>query len=137
MPANVNISSVAYQAMQNAMKAQAAKIAELEKNQGTVAPAPVEDPITDYERTQLQEQIDAQNAEIDRLREIAMRVATAKAGTLSLKVSEKGGVSVYGLGRFPITLYRDQWIRLLDMTEEIRSFMAEHDSELKTKPVKE
>ena len=52
---------------------------------------------------------------------------------VSLKVSEKGGLSVYGLGRFPVTLYKEQWTRLLDMSEQIRAFLKEHDSELKTK----
>jgi hypothetical protein len=49
------------------------------------------------------------------------------------KVSEKGGVSVYGLGRFPVTLYKEQWIRLLDMTNDIRSFIEENESKLKAK----
>ena len=51
----------------------------------------------------------------------------------SLKVSEKGGVSVYGLGRFPVTLYKEQWGKLLDMADEIRAFIAENESKLKTK----
>ena len=50
-----------------------------------------------------------------------------------LKVSEKGGVSVYGLGRFPVTLYKEQWTKLLAMAEDIRAFIKEHDAELKTK----
>jgi len=49
-------------------------------------------------------------------------------------VSEKGGVSVYGLGRFPVTLYKEQWTRLLDMADDIRTFIKENDSKLKTKP---
>ena len=53
---------------------------------------------------------------------------------VSLKVSEKGGVSVYGLGRFPVTLYKEQWAKLLDMADEIRAFIKAHDSELKAKP---
>jgi hypothetical protein len=52
---------------------------------------------------------------------------------LSLKVSEKGGLSVYGLGRFPVTLYKEQWNKLLDMAEDIRSFIKANDSELKSK----
>jgi hypothetical protein len=48
-------------------------------------------------------------------------------------VSEKGGVSVYGLGRFPVTLYKEQWTKLLDMAEEIRAFIKEHESSLKSK----
>lgn len=55
-----------------------------------------------------------------------------KRGT-SIRVSEKGGVSVYGLGRFPVTLYKEQWLKLLAMADEIRAFIAAHDSELKTK----
>ena len=49
-------------------------------------------------------------------------------------MSEKGGVSVYGLGRFPVTLYLEQWAKLLAMTDEIRAFIKEHDAELKAKP---
>jgi hypothetical protein len=52
---------------------------------------------------------------------------------LSLKVSEKGGVSVYGMGRFPVTLYKEQWIKLLDISEDIRSFIKANESQLKTK----
>ena len=57
----------------------------------------------------------------------------AKKGSLYCKVSEKGGLSVYGLQRMPVTLYIEQWQRLLDFAEEIRQFMKEHDSELKRK----
>ena len=49
-------------------------------------------------------------------------------------MSEKGGVSVYGLGRFPVTLYKEQWTRLLAMADDIRAFIKEHDTQLKTKP---
>ena len=52
---------------------------------------------------------------------------------MSLKVSEKGGLSVYGLGRFPVTLYREQWEKLLAMADEIRNFIHENDSALKKK----
>ena len=52
---------------------------------------------------------------------------------MSLKVSEKGGVSVYGLGRFPITLYKEQWLKLLDLADDIRTFIAANESRLKTK----
>jgi hypothetical protein len=51
----------------------------------------------------------------------------------TLKVSAKGGVSVYGLGRFPVTLYREQWLKLLDQAGDIRKFIDEHSAELKTK----
>lgn len=72
-------------------------------------------------------------AELERLR--AENAALKKVGSkgVSMKVSEKGGLSIYGLGRFPVTLYKEQWTKLLDMSEEIRTFLREHDSELKTK----
>ena len=54
-------------------------------------------------------------------------------GSVSLKVSEKGAVSVYGLGRFPVTLYKEQWQKLLGMAEEIKKFIAENDERLKKK----
>ena len=56
-----------------------------------------------------------------------------RSGNLSLKVSEKGGLSVYGLGRFPVTLYKEQWVKLLGFAGEIESFIKENDSQLKTK----
>jgi len=61
------------------------------------------------------------------------QVEQRKPGQLRLKVSEKGGVSVYGLGRFPVTLYKEQWIRLLEHTDEIKSFLKENDQLLKAK----
>ena len=61
----------------------------------------------------------------------ALRARTRR-GT-HLRVSEKGGVSVYGLGRFPVTLYKEQWVRLLDMADEIRAFIREHEADLKTR----
>lgn len=72
-------------------------------------------------------------AELERLR--AENAALKKAGPkgVSMKVSEKGGLSIYGLGRFPVTLYKEQWTKLLDMAEEIRTFLKAHDAELKTK----
>jgi hypothetical protein len=76
---------------------------------------------------------DAVQAELERLRaENATLKAQATRG-VSIKVSEKGGVSVYGLGRFPVTLYQEQWTRLLDMAGDIRAFIKEHQAELKTK----
>ena len=62
------------------------------------------------------------------------RLKTQRGRSVSLKVSEKGGVSVYGLGRFPVTLYKEQWTKLLAMTDDIRAFIKEHDAELKAKP---
>ena len=65
-----------------------------------------------------------------RLRE---QVEQRKPGQLRLKVSEKGGLSVYGLGRFPVTLYKEQWLKLLGYADEIRSFLQENDAQLKAK----
>jgi len=65
-----------------------------------------------------------------RLRE---QVEERKPGQLRLKVSEKGALSVYGLGRFPVTLYKEQWARLLDQADEIRAFLKENDQRLKAK----
>ena len=73
-------------------------------------------------------------AEVDRLRAENERLKGQHTRGVSLKVSEKGGVSVYGLGRFPVTLYKEQWQKLLAMTDEIRAFLKEHDAELKAKP---
>jgi hypothetical protein len=76
---------------------------------------------------------EAIQAELDRLKaENAALKARATRG-VSIKVSEKGGVSVYGLGRFPVTLYKEQWTKLLDMADELRAFIREHDAELKAK----
>jgi hypothetical protein len=72
-------------------------------------------------------------AELDRLRAENERLKNRTSRGVSLKVSEKGGVSVYGLGRFPVTLYKEQWTRLLDMADDIRSFIRENDAKLKTK----
>ena len=72
-------------------------------------------------------------AEIDRLRAENESLKKPTRGQMSLKVSEKGGLSVYGLGRFPVTLYKEQWMRLLAMADEIRTFIRENDSALKTK----
>jgi hypothetical protein len=72
-------------------------------------------------------------AEIERLRAENERMKRTANRGVTLKVSEKGGVSVYGLGRFPVTLYKEQWLRLLDMTEEIRAFIRDNESALKTR----
>jgi hypothetical protein len=74
----------------------------------------------------------ALKAEIERLR-AENEALKRPRGQMSLKVSEKGGLSVYGLGRFPVTLYREQWKKLLGMADEIRQFILEHDAELKKK----
>jgi hypothetical protein len=75
-------------------------------------------------------------AELERLRaeNAALKASTIRRGSISIKVSEKGGVSVYGLGRFPVTLYKEQWTKLLDLADEIRAFIKAHDRDLKTKP---
>ena len=66
-------------------------------------------------------------------RALREQVDHRKPGELRLKISEKGGVSVYGLGRFPVTLYKEQWSRLLQHADEIKNFLREHDQELKAK----
>jgi hypothetical protein len=73
-------------------------------------------------------------AQVEQLKAENNRLKSERGRSVSLKVSEKGGVSVYGLGRFPVTLYKEQWTKLLAMADEIRAFIKEHDTELKTKP---
>jgi hypothetical protein len=62
-----------------------------------------------------------------------LETQTRRAGSLEFRVSEKGAVSVYGLGRFPVTLYYEQWIRLLDSADKLRKFLEENKSKLKLK----
>jgi len=71
--------------------------------------------------------------ELERLRKENAALKKGAARGVSMKVSEKGGLSVYGMGRFPVTLYKEQWLKLLDLSDEIRSFIAAHQSELKSK----
>lgn len=66
-------------------------------------------------------------------RALKEQIEQRKPGELRLKISEKGGLSVYGLGRFPVTLYKEQWTRLLDHAEEIQRFLRENDQNLKAK----
>jgi hypothetical protein len=73
-------------------------------------------------------------AEIERLRAENEQLKGQRGRSVSLKVSEKGGVSVYGLGRFPVTLYKEQWKRLLDLADDIRAFITENEDKLKSKP---
>ncbi len=68
-----------------------------------------------------------------RVAELEKQLGARKSGKLEFKVSEKGGVSVYGLGRFPVTLYYEQWIRLLDSTDTLRVFLEENKGKLKLK----
>ena len=72
-------------------------------------------------------------AELERLRAENEALKAKTKGSTSIRVSEKGGVSVYGLGRFPVTLYKEQWLKLLTMADDIKQFIAENDSRLKTK----
>jgi hypothetical protein len=72
-------------------------------------------------------------AELERLKAENEKLKNRNTRGVSLKVSEKGGVSVYGLGRFPVTLYKEQWTKLLDMAEDIRTFIRENEARLKTK----
>jgi hypothetical protein len=75
---------------------------------------------------------EALKAEIERLR-AENEALKRPRGQMSMKVSEKGGLSVYGLGRFPVTLYREQWEKLLGMADELRQFIKDHDAQLKKK----
>ena len=72
-------------------------------------------------------------AELERLRAENERLRGQSARGATIKVSTKGGVSVYGLGRFPVTLYKEQWTKLLDMADEIRSFIRDNEATLKAK----
>jgi hypothetical protein len=72
-------------------------------------------------------------AELARLKEENERLKGQRSKGITLKVSEKGALSVYGMGRFPVTLYKEQWLRLLEVADDIRSFLKEHDAELKSK----
>ena len=74
---------------------------------------------------------DELKAELERLRAENEALRTQRSGSVSMKVSEKGGVSVYGLGRFPVTLYQEQWVKLLDLADQIRAFIRNHQGELK------
>lgn len=68
-----------------------------------------------------------------RIAELEQKLSSRRTGKLEFRVSEKGGVSVYGLGRFPVTLYYEQWMRLLGQIDELRDFINENKSRLKTK----
>jgi hypothetical protein len=72
-------------------------------------------------------------AELERLRQENAALKKGASKGISMKVSEKGGLSIYGLGRFPVTLYKEQWTKLLELSDEIKRFLKDHDSELKTK----
>jgi len=72
-------------------------------------------------------------AELERLRNENAALKKGAATGITMKVSEKGGLSVYGMGRFPITLYKEQWLKLLDMSDAIRAFIVANAGTLKSK----
>ncbi len=76
---------------------------------------------------------DDMKAELERLRNENAALKKGASTGIRMKVSEKGAVSIYGMGRFPVTLYKEQWLRLLDISSEIRAFIAANETHLKTK----
>jgi hypothetical protein len=72
-------------------------------------------------------------AELERLKKENEQLKQRGQRAISIKVSEKGGVSVYGLGRFPVTLYKEQWAKLLELADDLRAFIKENESKLKSK----
>jgi len=72
-------------------------------------------------------------AELERLRKENVSLKKGASSGIRMKVSEKGALSVYGMGRFPVTLYKEQWLRLLDMSDDIRAFIAANEAQLKAK----
>ena len=76
---------------------------------------------------------DDARTELERLKAENERLRRTASRGITLKVSEKGGVSVYGLGRFPVTLYKEQWLKLLGMSDDIRAFITENEAKLKAK----
>ncbi|MGQ0683404.1 hypothetical protein [Bradyrhizobium sp.] len=76
---------------------------------------------------------DEMKAELERLRSENAALKKGATASTRMKVSDKGAVSVYGMGRFPVTLYKEQWLRLLDMADEIRAFIAANEAKLKAK----
>ena len=72
-------------------------------------------------------------AELERLRNENAALKKGAAAGVSMKVSEKGALSIYGMGRFPVTLYKEQWLKLLAMSDDIRAFIAANEGQLKKK----
>ena len=72
-------------------------------------------------------------AELERLRNENAALKKGAAAGLRMKVSEKGALSIYGMGRFPVTIYKEQWLKLLGMADEIRGFIKANDAQLKAK----
>jgi hypothetical protein len=71
--------------------------------------------------------------ELERLRSENAALKKGASTGIRLKVSEKGAVSIYGMGRFPVTLYKEQWLKLLDMSDDIRAFIAANEAQMKSK----
>ncbi len=71
---------------------------------------------------------------LKRIEELEQQLHTKKNPTLAFRISEKGGVSVYGLGRFPVTLYYEQWLRLLARADDLRTFIEDNKSKLRLRP---
>jgi hypothetical protein len=76
---------------------------------------------------------DETKVELERLRRENAALKKGASSGIRLKVSEKGAVSVYGMGRFPVTLYKEQWLKLLNMADDIRTFIAANEAQLKAK----
>ena len=72
-------------------------------------------------------------AELERLRNENAALKKGAGTGVTMKVSEKGAVSIYGMGRFPVTLYKEQWLKLLEMSDDIRAFIVANEGQLKTK----
>ena len=72
-------------------------------------------------------------AELAKLKAENEALKKSSARGVSLKVSQKGAVSLYGMGRFPVTLYKEQWLKILEMTDVIRNFIKDNDAQLKAK----
>ena len=72
-------------------------------------------------------------AELERLRKENAALKKEASTGIRMKISEKGAISIYGMGRFPVTLYKEQWLKLLDMSAEIRAFIEANEAQLKTK----
>jgi hypothetical protein len=88
------------------------------------------------ERTNQENQVSTEDelrAELERVKAENEALKARGSKGISMKVSEKGAVSVYGLGRFPVTLYQEQWLKLLDMADDIRGFITENEGRLKKK----
>jgi hypothetical protein len=76
---------------------------------------------------------DDMKAELERLRNENAALKKGAAAGLRMKVSEKGALSIYGMGRFPVTLYKEQWLKLMNMADDIRAFIQANDAQLKAK----